>query len=244
MSPVEILFAFLLLSPLTGLVLLPLKRQNRFLFFLLLSLVPSVNTLLLMQQGLVTNSLHFGPFAFSLDRFSFLFVSLLNVCWFVTIIYSSDFVRYHFQEKAKRFYGLMSVALTLITGAGISDNLFTLYLYDENQRQRDAQTERTKRDDHDRPFDEPAAAGSRDEPACVGRRRRWRDTDRRRTRRRCRAGDRWRRGSQGQAARSGPAGRRGARGPVRRTRRRPVASSGPPATSRPQVRSGRTDTVP
>ncbi len=129
MTPLEILFAFLLFSPLIGLIVLPLKNSNRFLFYLLMGLVPCVNTFFLLNQGLVTNSIRFGPFAFSLDRFSFLFALLLNICWLVTIIYSSDFVHYHFQEKAKTFYGLMSVALSLITGAGTSDNLFTLYFF-------------------------------------------------------------------------------------------------------------------
>ncbi len=129
MIPLEKLLAFVILSPLIGLAILPLKSRKRFLFFLLISLVPSVNTFLLVNQGLVANSVRFGPFAFSLDRFSFLFATLLNVCWFVTIIYSSDFVRYQFQQKAKKFFGLMSVAMTLITAAGTSDNLFTLYFF-------------------------------------------------------------------------------------------------------------------
>jgi multicomponent Na+:H+ antiporter subunit D len=129
MTPLEFRFAFVLLSPLLGVFLLPLKRRNRFLFFFLISLLPIANTFLVLNQGLVSDSIRFGIFSFSLDRFSFLFATLLNVCWLVTIIYASDFVRYHFQKKARTFYGLMSVAVSLITGAGTSDNLFTLYFF-------------------------------------------------------------------------------------------------------------------
>jgi len=129
MTSLESRFLFLLLSPLLGVLLLPLKRRSRPLFFSLISLLPIVNTFLLLSQGLDANSINFGIFSFSLDRFSFLFATLLNVCWLVTILYASDFVRYHFQEKARTFYGLMSVALFLITGAGTSDNLFTLYFF-------------------------------------------------------------------------------------------------------------------
>jgi len=129
MTTLEFRFAFVLLSPLLGLLFLPLKRRNRILFFFLIGLIPTVNTILLLRQGLLSDSIRFGMLSFSMDRFSFLFATLLNVCWFVTIIYASDFVRYHFQEKAKQFYGLMSLAVSLITGAGTSDNLFTLYFF-------------------------------------------------------------------------------------------------------------------
>jgi len=129
MATLELRFAFILLSPLLGLLLLPLKTRNRLLFFFMVGALPAANTFLLLSQGLVLGSINFGVFSFSLDRFSFLFATLLNACWLVTILYASDFVRYGFQDKAKRFYGLMSVAVCLITGAGTSDNLFTLYFF-------------------------------------------------------------------------------------------------------------------
>lgn len=129
MTSLEFLYSFLLLSPLLGLLLFPLKRMNRTVFFFLVSVLPISNLFLLLSQGIVSDSIRFGIFAFSLDRFSFLFAALLNVCWLVTIIYASDFVHYHFQEKLKTYYGFMSIAVSLVTGAGTSDNLFTLYVF-------------------------------------------------------------------------------------------------------------------
>lgn len=126
---VQLTVLIVLLSPLTGLVLLPLKRQNRLLFFTLLTLAPALNTLLLVTTGVQNTPVVWGPLAFSLDRFSFVFAVMLNVCWALTVLYSKDFVRYHFQDRAVAFYGWFSLAISLISFAGLSDNLLTLYLF-------------------------------------------------------------------------------------------------------------------
>jgi formate hydrogenlyase subunit 3/multisubunit Na+/H+ antiporter MnhD subunit len=120
---------FLLLSPLIGVLLLPLKPVQRNLFYCLLVLIPVANISLLGYYGEDATPFNVGYLSFSLDRYSIWFCLLLNSCWITTIIYSSDFVKFHFQERAATFFGYFSIAVSLITGTGLSDNLLTLDIF-------------------------------------------------------------------------------------------------------------------
>ncbi len=53
----------------------------------------------------------------------------MNVCWVVTIVYSIDFVRYNFQNKASVFYRYFSIVIAAVTATGLSENLFTLFFF-------------------------------------------------------------------------------------------------------------------
>ncbi len=111
-------------------LLTPLKHNNKTLFYILALLVPTASLCLLFFQGygpefLLVNRL----FVFELDHFSFIFVVLVNICWFLTIFYSSSYLRHHFQERSETFHRYLSASVALVTGAGLAGNFFTLVFF-------------------------------------------------------------------------------------------------------------------
>jgi multicomponent Na+:H+ antiporter subunit D len=126
----EFWLPLILFMPLLVGFLTPLKRVNKVLFYAVAVAIcssmaygtwllpPSVEPIRLSEY-----------FVFTLDRTSWIFVILVYLCWSLTLLYSADYVRYQFAEKAERFHRLMSLTITLALGAGTAGNFFTLLFF-------------------------------------------------------------------------------------------------------------------
>ena len=113
---------WIILSPLFGALLTPLKRIMRVLYYAALFGITLSNIASLVFHGYDTQPIRFGTwFIFSLDVYSMAFAVLLNVCWALTVIYSHDYMRYEFQKRAVYFCKVFSAALSLIVATGLPD---------------------------------------------------------------------------------------------------------------------------
>lgn len=121
---------WIILSPLFGALLTPLKRIMRVLYYAALFGITLSNIASLVFHGYDTQPIRFGTwFIFSLDVYSMAFAVLLNVCWALTVIYSHDYMRYEFQKRAVYFCKVFSAALSLIVATGLAGNLFTIFFF-------------------------------------------------------------------------------------------------------------------
>ncbi len=130
MNQAKVAILTVILLPYLGLAIAPIKAMAKAVYYALMLMIPLISILVLAATGVSTEPVYFGPLiAFSLERYSFFFVLLLNLCWIMTIIYSIDYIRYRFYEKKMQFYGWMFVAISVISATALAENLFTLLVF-------------------------------------------------------------------------------------------------------------------
>ncbi len=121
---------FLLTFPLVVGLVTPIKKRSKALFYGIATTIPVLNVFLLFHQGYGAGSLALsGMFVFSFDRFSWLFAVLVNACWALTLLYSSAYLRHQFQDRAEPFHRYLSATVSLVLGAGLAGNFFTLVFF-------------------------------------------------------------------------------------------------------------------
>jgi multicomponent Na+:H+ antiporter subunit D len=87
-------------------------------------------SLIFLNHADVRASIEICPgIVFSLDKYSQLFVVLVNVAWTVCSIYSVDYLKYNFSEKANQFHTHLSLAVAAVLATGLSENILTLILF-------------------------------------------------------------------------------------------------------------------
>lgn len=117
--------------PLLVSVITPILRKSALAFYTIASLFPVLNVLLLSAAAPPRAEPIFLSkwFVFTIDRFSYLYGILVNLCWFLTLMYSSAYVRHHFREKAETFHRYLAVTLSFVLAAGFAFNFFTMVLF-------------------------------------------------------------------------------------------------------------------
>ena len=116
--------------PLVVSLISPLKKLHRNFFYLISLMVPLINVALLMSTPAADTSISLSRFfVFSIDQHARLYGILVNVCWFLTILYAVSYVRHHFQEKASIFHLYLSASVSIVLAAGFASNFFTLLLF-------------------------------------------------------------------------------------------------------------------
>ncbi|MBN8577402.1 MAG: hypothetical protein J0L66_10700 [Cytophagales bacterium] len=118
-----------LFTPLATLLFLPLKRKSRGFFY-------SIS--LLMACSSIWFSFHledleyaYEPFGFRImvDSYARVFLELISCTWFISIIYSYEFTKYHFQEKREQFFLFLNTVLTVACLNACAGNLTTLFIF-------------------------------------------------------------------------------------------------------------------
>lgn len=117
----------LLLTPLVGMLLVPLAKRQKLLYHIVAGTLSFGNLLVLLDTPTSSEIAHFGPLQFQIDRYSWLFVFLINVSAIITLVYAYNFTKFNFQDQLGRFYFYLSTAITLVTANGLAGNLFTLF---------------------------------------------------------------------------------------------------------------------
>jgi len=86
--------------------------------------------MLTLQGGVNPDPVHLSHFfVLAFDRYSYLFLLIVNVSWLLTLIYSSAYLRSQFQEKSDGFHLYLASTLSVVMGAGLSYNFFTLIFF-------------------------------------------------------------------------------------------------------------------
>lgn len=125
----NILFS-VVFAPILALIFLPVKNWNRGLFYVL-SIVIATSAIWLSFK--LTPDLNyrsdFLQFEIMIDQYSRVFLILINCTWLISIIYSYEFTKYHFQEKRIRFFFFLNTLLTVASLSACAGNLYTLFVF-------------------------------------------------------------------------------------------------------------------
>ena len=121
---------FVILLPLLTIVFLPLKTRHRKTFYASVSSLSLINIWTLITLPIHFQKINLGfNLVFLVDRYSWFFAVLVNICWLLTIIYSYSFVKYGFQRHVKQFHCYLSIVLTTVLATVFSGNLGTLFVF-------------------------------------------------------------------------------------------------------------------
>jgi len=116
--------------PLLSIILLPLKKINRLVFYSLIVGLGLINIFILFKHGVHAEKLDLGfNIVFLMDKYSWLFALVVNFAWIITTIYSYSFILYGFQEKAQKFHFYLSLVLASVLATALAGNLLTLFVF-------------------------------------------------------------------------------------------------------------------
>lgn len=123
-------FLLILLLPVLTICFLPLKKYSRNLFYMVLMIVSLTHILLSVTLPLnATFEISYLNLFFNVDKYTRLFIILVGVAWFISIIYTTEFTKYHFQDKTKKFFFLLNSLMTIVLFNAAAGNLQTLFLF-------------------------------------------------------------------------------------------------------------------
>lgn len=125
-----LIFLIILFSPIFALTFLPVKRKKRNLYYAF-SVLISISSIILSFNCEINTSYSYDPLAFviTIDRFSKIFLILISCSWLISIIYSYEFTKYHFQEKKTEFFLYLNILLSVVMINGCAGNLTTLFVF-------------------------------------------------------------------------------------------------------------------
>ncbi|HKC67385.1 MAG TPA: proton-conducting transporter membrane subunit [Bacteroidia bacterium] len=123
-------FLIVLLSPIIALLFLPLKKVNRDLFYVISILISVISIFLSFS---LSTDLNFEipsiDFSIIIDKYSKIFLLLVNSTWLISIIYSYEYTKYQFQEKRTTFFIFLNILLSVVMINACAGNLITLFVF-------------------------------------------------------------------------------------------------------------------
>lgn len=125
-----LIFLIILFSPLIALVFLPIKSKSRDLYYVI-SVLISISSIFLSFNCEINTTYSYDPLGFviTIDRFSKIFLILISCTWLISIIYSYEFTKYHFQEKKTEFFVYLNILLSIVMINACAGNLITLFVF-------------------------------------------------------------------------------------------------------------------
>ncbi len=125
-----LIFLIILFSPIFALAFLPVKSKNRDLYYVI-SVLISISSIILSFNCEINTSYSYDPLAFviTIDRFSKIFLILISCTWLISIIYSYEFTKYHFQEKKTEFFVYLNILLAVVMINACAGNLITIFVF-------------------------------------------------------------------------------------------------------------------
>ena len=116
-------------APVAALAALPLKARSRVLFYSISTII-SLVAIWCSLNVKVGVGFEFEPLAFRLivDPYAKIFLVLISCTWFISILYSYEFTKYHFQEKRIQFFLFLNCLLSVACVSACAGNLVTLFI--------------------------------------------------------------------------------------------------------------------
>jgi multicomponent Na+:H+ antiporter subunit D len=118
----------IILLPLIGALLIPIKKQNRQLYYFATVLIAIIQLIIIIYTPLNTY-VKWSVIEFMCDKYSWIFLITINISWILSIIYSYDFNKYNFQGKTKKFFLFLHLTLSAVFANALAENLFTLFIF-------------------------------------------------------------------------------------------------------------------
>jgi multicomponent Na+:H+ antiporter subunit D len=123
-------FLIILFAPIFALAFLPLKKRNRNLFYLASVITSMVAICFAFKIGVdVRYSVDSIGFNIIIDKYSRIFLILISCTWLISIIYSYEFTRYHFQNRKTEFFLYLNILLSVVILNACAGNLITLFVF-------------------------------------------------------------------------------------------------------------------
>lgn len=120
----------LLAWPLVLNLLTVIKIKSKCAFYTISILSTASMACVTFAYGPVSDSIGIGNWvSLTLDRYSWIFVILVYACWCITQIYSIGYVTAQLSARAESYHRYMNATLSLVIGAGMSDNFLTLLFF-------------------------------------------------------------------------------------------------------------------
>ncbi|MBL7933986.1 MAG: hypothetical protein JNL60_18930 [Bacteroidia bacterium] len=123
-------FLIVLFTPLLALLFLPVKSTHRSLFYLssIFLAVVSIYFAFRVETNIRYDVESIG-FSIVIDRYSNVFLKLISCTWLISIIYSYEFVKYHFQERKTEFFICLNILITIVIINACAGNMITLFVF-------------------------------------------------------------------------------------------------------------------
>jgi len=123
-------FLIILLAPLFALAFLPLKKKRRGLFYAGSVLMAGISIYAAFTMELqVRYSIPQIGFSIIIDRFSRIFLMLISCTWLISVIYSYEYSKYHFQEKKTVFFVYLNILLSVVVLNACAGNMISLFVF-------------------------------------------------------------------------------------------------------------------
>jgi multicomponent Na+:H+ antiporter subunit D len=123
-------FLIIVTAPLFALLFIPFKNQHRELFYIISVIISLISIYFSFNIDLnTTYSLNSLYFSIIIDKYSKIFLILINGTWLISILYSFDFLKYHFQEKKTEFFIFLNILLSVVIMNACAGNLVTLFIF-------------------------------------------------------------------------------------------------------------------
>jgi multicomponent Na+:H+ antiporter subunit D len=130
LSPGMVNFLIILFAPIFALTFLPLKKRNRILFYLASIIISAVSIYSAFKIGTdVRYSIDSIGFNIIIDKYSRIFLILVSCTWLISILYTYEFTKYHFQDKKTEFFLYLNILLSVVVVNACAGNLITLFVF-------------------------------------------------------------------------------------------------------------------
>lgn len=118
----------IILLPLLGALLTPIKKQNRKTYYLV-TLFVSLFQLFIIIVTPINEQVEFGFIEFMCDKYSWIFALTINISWIISIIYTYSYSKYNFQNQALKFYIYLHLTLFAVFANALAENLLTIFVF-------------------------------------------------------------------------------------------------------------------
>ncbi len=123
-------FLIILVAPLIALAFLPIKKINRDLFYVSSILIAVVSIYLAFHvEPILKYEIPSIGFSLIIDKFSKIFLILITCTWLISIIYSYEFTKYHFEDKKNQFFIYLNILLSVVIINACAGNMLTLFVF-------------------------------------------------------------------------------------------------------------------
>lgn len=123
-------FLILLLLPLVSLLFLPLKPHKRNWFYGIMFLFSLASIIIAFSIKVNTCiCIQFIALSLKVDSLSKIFLILISCSWLLSILYTYEFTKYHFQKRKTVFFICLNTLLSVVMVNACADNMSTLFIF-------------------------------------------------------------------------------------------------------------------
>lgn len=123
-------FVLYILLPIFANILIPLKNVSRTLFYVAMSFVAATHFYMAVDMPIFTIiDWRQAHFMLEIDSYSKIFIVLISIGWFLSIVYAYSYNREHFRTQSKEFFFYLNLLISIIILNACSASLVSLFFF-------------------------------------------------------------------------------------------------------------------